>query len=67
MKNQIIIDEFWEKVVDYYYDHVHWEHQSPRSINQWIENQYFGKVDMENRCIRFTSEAKKNWFVLRWS
>lgn len=67
MKNQIIIEEFWEKVVDYYYDHVHWESGSPKSIKTWVKDQYSGQVDMENRCIKFDDEAKKNWFVLRWS
>lgn len=66
MKPQIIIGDFWDKIIDHYYDHVHWEEGSPKSINQWIKEKYSGKVDMDNRFIEFDSDAKRNWFVLRW-
>lgn len=66
MKTYIQVDEVWDKIIDYYYDNVHHSDDSPKSLNKWIEREYGGRVDMDQRKIYFDTQSKSNWFALRW-
>lgn len=66
MNIHISIDEVWEKLSDHYYDNVHYSDKSPKSLRRWIERDYGGRVDMDQRKIYFDTQSKRNWFALRW-
>lgn len=58
-------------IVDYYFDHVHWENEEQRNKKykvpaDWIWDQYGAVVDMNRRVYIFSSEEKRNWFVMKW-
>ena len=66
------ITEFWPKLVDYYYDNVHWDEQTGnyeplKSINIWLNNEYGATVSHTTNSIYFNNDEKMGWFLLRWS
>lgn len=60
-------DEYWEQLVDYYYDHVHWNEPGPPSIYEWLERDYCASTNLNAKYIHFDDEARKAWFVMRFS
>lgn len=69
-----VIDKnlYWDKLVDYYYDNVHWDDETNRyeplgSINTWLQKEYSASVSHATDRIFFNDDKKYTWFVLRWS
>lgn len=55
----------YQKIVDYYYDNIHWE--SEMSINDWLTKEYGAFYNRYSKTFSFESEGKKAWFLLRWT
>lgn len=64
--SHVSLDSVWTKLIDYYYDHVHFEQPEMGSIQQWVNKEYGGQVSMHSRKIYFSNQNKRNWFVLKW-
>lgn len=59
--------KMWEGVADHYFDNVHWSKDFPDgTLDKWIQKEYGATLDINRQWIRFKSEAKRNWFLLRW-
>jgi hypothetical protein len=61
-------NRFWENLVDYYYDNVHWEKgniQPTTTISSWLVSEYDAHVGIDT--IEFVTPEKYSWFMLRWS
>ena len=56
-------DDMWDRIVDYYFDHV-WP-GGPSSIVNWVEDEYHCKLD--GRFATFNSPAEATLFSLRWA
>lgn len=57
----------WESVAEHYFDHVHWSNEFPGlTLDTWVQRQYGATLDVDRRWIRFETDAKRNWFILRW-
>ena len=61
------LDSVWNKLIDHYYDHVHYANPEMGSIQNWVNKVYGGQVSMASRKIHFSNENKRNWFLLKWS
>ena len=59
-------EDYWAKLVDYYYDNVHWTEPGPPSIYQWLERDFGGETRFGAQNIYFKDPAKCSWFILRW-
>ena len=65
-------DQYWDRLVDYYYEHVHW-YQLPMvpgkvGIHGWIKEAYGATaVFRPKRKLCFDSPEQYSLFVLRWS
>ena len=55
---------YWEKVVDYFYDHV-WRLQV-LSIEEWLLQEHNASVDRSG-FIKFESEVDRTMFLLKWA
>lgn len=61
---------YWSKLVEHYYDNEHWKSSDicpDGSITEWINYEFFGTVDYENKKIHFDDPKHLSWFVLKWS
>jgi len=61
-------NRFWENLVDYYYDNVHWEKsniQPTTTVSSWLVSEYDAYVGIDT--IEFVTPEKYSWFMLRWS
>lgn len=58
--------EYWDKLIDYYYDHVHWGDDPPGGIYSWLEKEY-SIVSGTGMDLEFTDPKKLTFFVLKWS
>lgn len=58
--------EYWEKLVDYYYDNIHWKEEPTPSISQWLERDFGANANYHSKFIHFKDPAKEQWFKLRW-
>lgn len=56
-------DEMWDRVIDYYFDHV-WP-GGRASIIDWVEEEYNCK--MIDNVAHFRDEAAATLFCLRWA
>lgn len=57
----------WCKIVDYYYDNVHWETPNIKvrsTITQWLRNEYH--TSYVNGQFKFDDDKSAAWFSLRW-
>lgn len=63
----MIIDkeQFWDRVVDYYYDEVHWE-KGYTGIYEWLEAEYGAISDTGSKVLRFKDGPKATWFCLKY-
>ena len=70
MSYPISLDPYWVKIIDYYYDHIYWEKNAPYpapSIAEWLFKEYSATLIYDDRLFHFETEAKKTWFILRWT
>jgi len=56
-------DSVWGRVIDYYYDHVHFEEYGS-TFNSWLAKVY--KARIEDGSIIFKDEKYMNWFLLKF-
>lgn len=69
MKKYVALDEYYDKLVDYFYDHVYWKDNPEAgkgSVAGWLEESYGATISMNDRRIYFSSLPKQTWFILRW-
>lgn len=64
----MVIDKetYWEKLVDHYYDNVHWEEGAPRNIYDWLHQEYTATSDTGSQVIKFEDDKKVTFFVMRF-
>lgn len=62
-------NEYWDKIIDYYYDHVFFEDNDPGqgSIMDWVERVFNARVDREVDTIMFDRPESATAFLLRWA
>jgi hypothetical protein len=63
---------YWEKLIDHYYDNVHWDevndqYKPYKNINEWLSDEYDARAVKQINKIIFNDERKMSWFLLRWS
>jgi hypothetical protein len=61
--------KYWDKIVDYFFDHE-WKPSttSVRTLRQWVCNEFNCRESAgDSRILEFTDEASLSWFILRWS
>jgi hypothetical protein len=59
-------EQYWNSVIDYYYDTVHFEGVHT-NIYDWLEADYGAISNTAKSTIEFIDEKKATWFALRWS
>jgi hypothetical protein len=67
MSIQIEKKQHWNKLIDYYYDNIHWDTQPSISIYEWLERDYGGETALSAKYIHFKKESDATWFLLRWT
>jgi hypothetical protein len=55
-------NSIWANMVNYYYDHVHFEYNI--SLNQWLAKDFKARIDGAN--LVFEDEKYYNWFMLKF-
>lgn len=61
---------YWSKLVEHYYDNEHWKKSDVApsgSIAEWINHEFGGNLDWQDRKIHFKDPKRLSWFILRWS
>lgn len=58
--------QYWDKLIDHYYDNIHWGEDPPNGIYDWLESEY-GIISSTGKDLTFTDEKKLTFFALRWS
>lgn len=65
---QLKKSNFYSKLVDYYYDHVHWVVEpEPPSIRQWAKNEFGADIYQYQDLIEFSDPKDASFFLMRWS
>ena len=64
----MILDKsaYWDKVVDHYYDNIHWVDSGPRNIYDWLETEFTISSDTGSTVLEFKDEKKVTFFVMRF-
>lgn len=57
--------EYWDRLVDYYYDNV-FDGEDPITPNIWLKIEYNAETFYDMDRIYFDDEKKFIWFKLRW-
>ena len=69
----IPLHPYWEKIVDHYYDHIHWGDEPNiigASILTWLKEEYGAEVALlpdNPSTIYFDDDERRSWFLLRWA
>lgn len=58
---------YWDQLVNYYYNHVHWTETEPPSIYSWLEREYGARSYRFHNIIEFDDPANATAFMLRWA
>ena len=58
--------QYWHKVIEYYYDSVHFE-RIHTNIYDWLEDEYGAISNTAKPTLEFKDNRKATWFALRWS
>jgi len=57
---------YWDKIVEYYVDHIHFDVVPKLTLRQWLKKTY--AVDMiDMQWFFFERESDMTMFLLRWS
>lgn len=59
-------EHYWNRLIDYYYDNVHWEEDPTPSIYEWLERDFKAKTNLGAKCIHFEDQSRYQWFLMRW-
>ena len=60
---------YWQKLVDYYYEHIHFlDYPDDRipSIVDWLERDFGASASRYSDKIRFDNPADATMFTLKW-
>ena len=70
----IPLHPYWEKIVDHYYDHIHWGDEPAglhhQSMSTWLKEEYGAEVELlphDPSTIHFDDDERRSWFLLRWA
>jgi hypothetical protein len=68
----VSLDLYWDKLVEYYYDTVHWDDETGNngpfsSIAVWLQSEYGASYSRVSSRIYFEKPENKSWFIMRWS
>lgn len=58
--------KYWNKLLDQYYDVVHWE-GTHKNIYDWLEADYCAVSNTANPTIEFKDSKKATWFLMKYS
>lgn len=58
---------YWDQLVDYYYDHIHWVEDAPPSINEWLYKDYNCDSSYYTDKLTFKNSKDFTIFALRFS
>lgn len=64
---QVLREPYWPKIVEYYYDNIHWSEDPIPSMYEWLERDYQGSTQLGAKYIHFKDDARANWFIMRWT
>ena len=64
---KVIAGPYWEDIVDYYYDHVHYDSDTTTTLSQWMEKKYNCTMSSDRNFICFKEDRDKTLFLLRWA
>lgn len=59
-------EPYWNKLVEFYYDNIHWDETPTISIYEWLKRDFQGQTCLGSRFIHFNDPARANWFIMRW-
>jgi hypothetical protein len=59
-------EQFWNKLVDYYYDEIHWQ-KNTKGIYEWLETEYSAVSNTGSKTLSFTDNKKATWFLMKHS
>jgi hypothetical protein len=59
--------EYYNKLVDYYYEFIHWDEPGPPSIFEWAERDFGAEISRFGSMIHFKNPADASFFKLRWA
>jgi hypothetical protein len=59
--------QYWEPIVEYYYDNIHWDEVDPPSIYGWLKREYNADSSLHSNVIRFNDAKMYNWFMLKFN
>ncbi len=64
----MIIDKhtYWHPIIEYYYDHIHWEEENAPSIYGWLKREYNADASLQSKTIKFNDPSKFTWFILKF-
>lgn len=62
----IIRRPYWEKLVSYYYDNIHFNEDPCPSIYQWLKREYNADTNIGSAVIMFDDPKDMLLFKLRW-
>jgi len=57
---------YWDKIVEYYVDHIHFDVMPKMTLQQWMKKTYNADIT-DRRWISFERESGMTMFLLRWS
>ena len=65
----IFVDKYkyWPTLIEYYYDHIHWDTSPTKSIYEWLDQEYGALTNLESEFIFFREQKRANWFHMRWN
>jgi hypothetical protein len=58
--------QYYDKLLDYYYDNVHWDEPGPPSIYEWAKRDYGAEISRYGHFITFDKPGDASFFKLRW-
>lgn len=66
------LDMYWTKLVDHYYDSVHWDDKTGKygpfySIAVWLQAEFNATYCRTTNRIYFEKPENQSWFIMRWS
>lgn len=57
---------YWDKLVDHFYDNVHWN-GGPKNIYDWLEKEYNIVSSTGSQVLECKDKHKATWFIMKWS
>jgi len=62
-------EQYWEKLIEYFYDHIHWSSSKDKhaSIHEWLQKDYRAETSYYTDQIRFKNKSDAIFFIMRWS